>query len=81
MVMYQSPAFHASVAPTKGCASCDMSTPVSTTSVMKSLPPLNAPRQRMRISIVLTNRKVLLPTLTPAYRLAAAPVRSSRCSR
>jgi hypothetical protein len=49
--------------------------------VMKSLPPLNAPRQRMSISSELTNRKTALTMLTPKNKLAAAPKRISKSAK
>jgi hypothetical protein len=45
---------------------------------MKSLPPLNAPRQRMSMISELAKRKIALTRLTPNYKLIAAPKRNSK---
>jgi hypothetical protein len=47
--------------------------------VMKSLPPLKAPRQRIKIAMVLKKSSVALTMLLLAYKLAAAARRSSKC--
>ncbi len=80
MVMYHSPAFHAIAGGAKIGAICAIKRPVSTASVMKSLPPLNAPRQRMSKISVLKNNNKQLVRLAPKNKLLAATARIIKCT-
>ena len=62
-VMYQKHARQAISEPTNGCATCEIKRPVKTAKVIKSLPPLNAPRHRIRTAKLLANKKPMFQML------------------
>ena len=81
MVTYQRPARQARAGGHQMLARWPIRRPVNATIVMKSLPPLNVPRQRMSTMMVLRNKIVLLKRFDPQKRVTASRMRKPRWSR
>ena len=78
---YQRPARQARAGGHQMLARWPIRRPVNATIVMKSLPPLNVPRQRMSTMMVLRNKIVQLKRFDPQKRVTASRMRKPRWTR